>query len=266
MTPFDAIGPANQATFAAALLDPALPCPQDFRAWNGSDPSTRLAVYRNNVIGSLVDALADTFPVTQQLVGDEFFRAMAAVFVRSAPPRTRILAFYGEAFPGFVAGFEPAASVPYLADVARLEMARVHAFHAADAEPVSDEAVALALAHADCADALRLVLHPSLSVLDSAFAMVSIWAAHQGDGDLAAIDTDAAEQALVLRQGLDVLVLRLPSGVAEFVRALQQGRLLGEAAADALGAAAGFDLAAALGLCLAHGAITAMQLPRRDLS
>lgn len=266
MTQLNAIGPANQAAFAAALLDPALPCPKDFRAWNGSDPTTRLAVYRNNVLGSLIDALAETFPVTQQLVGDQFFGAMAAMFVRCAPPRSRVLAFYGEAFPGFIAGFEPAASVPYLADVARLEMARVRAFHAADAEPVSDEAVALALAHADCADELRLVLHPSVRVLDSAFAMVSLWAAHRGVGDLASIDIHAAEQALVLRQGLDVLVLRLPPGVAEFVRALQQGRPLGEAAAVGLVAHAGFDLAAALGLCLAHGAISAIQLPRTDLS
>jgi hypothetical protein len=261
-----AIDAASQATFAAALLDPMLPPPKGLRAWNGSDPAVRLAVYRNNVLSSLIDALADTFPVTQQLVGDEFFRAMAGVFVRKAPPRSRILAFYGEAFSGFISGFEPAASLPYLADVARLEMARVRAFHAADAEPVSNEAVALALADAERADQLRLVLHPSVKVLGSAFAMVSLWAAHQGEGDLAAIDTDVAEQALVLRQGLEVLVLRLPPGAPEFLLALRRGRPLAEAAAAALSAAAGFDLSAALALCLGHGAITSIDFPRSNLS
>jgi hypothetical protein len=256
----------TQTAFAAALLDPALPPPKNLCAWNGCDPATRLAVYRNNVLGSLIDALADTYPVTQQLVGDEFFRAMAAVFVRSAPPRTRILAFYGEAFPGFIAGFEPAASLPYLADVARLELARVRAFHAADAEPVSNEAVTQALVHAERSGELCLALHPSVTVLGSAFAMVSLWAAHQGEGDLAAIDLHVAEQALVLRQQLDVLVLRLSPGAPEFVLALQQGRPLAEAAAAALAAAAGFDLTATLALCLGHGAITSIQFPRRHLS
>jgi hypothetical protein len=255
-----------QSSFATALLDPALRPPRGLGAWNGSDPAIRLAVHRNNVLGSLIDALADTFPVTQQLVGDEFFRAMAGVFVRSAPPRTRILAFYGETFPGFIAGFAPAASLPYLADVARLEMARVRAFHAADAEPVSNEAVSLALSQAERAGELRLGLHPSVAVLGSAFAMVSLWAAHQGEGDLAAIDTDAAEHALVLRQGLEVLVLRLPPGAPEFLLALRRGRPLAEAAATALGAAAGFELSAALALCLGHGAITAIDLPRSTLS
>lgn len=88
---------------------------------NGSDPTARLAVYRNNVVGSLIDALADAFPVAQQLVGVAFFRAMAGVFARQAPPRSRILAHYGEGFAEFIEGFEPARSVPYLADVARLE-------------------------------------------------------------------------------------------------------------------------------------------------
>ena len=72
----------SQAAFAAALLYPARPCPPGLHAWNGSDPAARLAVYRNNVVSSLIDALADTFPVVQQLVGEEFFRAMAGVFAR----------------------------------------------------------------------------------------------------------------------------------------------------------------------------------------
>ena len=41
--------------FAAALLDPALPCPAHLRAWNGSDATRRFSVHRNNVVGSLVD-------------------------------------------------------------------------------------------------------------------------------------------------------------------------------------------------------------------
>ena len=48
----------NQTTLAAALLDPGLPCPPGFTTWNGSDPTRRLAVHRNNIVVSLIDALS----------------------------------------------------------------------------------------------------------------------------------------------------------------------------------------------------------------
>ena len=256
----------NQAAFAAALLDPNRPCPPGLRAWNGSDPTARLAVYRNNVVGSLIDALADTFPVTQELLGEAFFRAMAGVFARQAPPGSHILAHYGEGFAEFIEGFEPARSVPYLADMARLELAYVRAYHAADAEPVASEGVGLALASGERIGELLLACHPSVTVLSSAYAIVSLWAAHQGEGDLGAVDPDHGEAALVLRQNLDVLVLRLPPGAAEFLAAIQHGECLGDAAAAAMNTASAFDLSASLTLLMSHGALTSIQLPRRHLS
>ena len=255
---------SSQAEFAAALLDAGRACPAGLRTWNGSNPAARLAVYRNNVVGSLIDALADTIPVVAQLVGDEFFRAMAALFVREAPPRSRILAHYGTEFPAFIERFEPARAVPYLADVARLELACVRAFHAADAEPLADAAVQRALASAERIGELRLTCHPSVAVLRSPYAMVSLWAAHQADGDPAGVDPDRAEAALVLRQDLDVVVLRLPAGGFEFVAAIEHGAGLGAAAARASAAAAGFDLQACLALLMGRGALTSIDLPRRD--
>lgn len=252
----------SQADFAAALLDPGLPCPAGLRAWNGSAPHARLAVHRNNVVSSLIAALADNFPVTQQLVGATFFGAMASVFVRQAPPRSRLLAFYGAGLPDFIDRFEAAASVPYLADVARIEIARVRAYHAADAEPVAAQAVSRALASGEDMPALRLQVHPSLHALASRHAVVAIWAAHQGMGELEQVDVDEAEEALVLRQGLDVVVLRAPPGSTAFVHALQQGHALGHAAGLAGGVAAVFDLAATLTLLLGQGALTSIYLPQ----
>jgi hypothetical protein len=252
----------EQAGFAEALLAPALPCPSGLRAWNGSDPTQRLAVYRNNVMSSLIDALATSFPVAQELVGEAFFRAMAAEFVRRQPPRCRVLARYGDRLPDFIADFEPARSVPYLADLARLEFARIQAYHAADAEALLPAAVAAALSDADAVGRLRLLYHPSVRVLVSRFAVVSIWAAHQGQGELTEVDPLLPESALVLRDGLDVLVLRLPPGADRFVAALQQGRTLAEAVSVARTEAPDFDLQATLTLLVRHSALCALQLPR----
>lgn len=253
-----------QARFSAALLDPSLEVPPGLRAWNGSDPTVRLAVHRNNVLSSLVGALADTFPVSQALVGEEFFRAMASVFVRQSPPRSPILAHYGAAFPAFIAAFGPAQAVPFLADVAQLEFLRVRAYHAADTEPVTADTVSLALASGDRAGELQLALHPCVSAMVSPHAVVSVWAAHQSDADLAHINVERAECAIVLRDGLDVLVLGCAAGAAAFVTAVQQGHNLGDAAALGAMASTDFDLTATLGLLLTHGALTALHLPPRQ--
>lgn len=251
----------DQATFAASLLDPALACPQGLRAWNGSDPAARLSVYRNNVVSSLIDALADTFPVVQALVGVEFFRAMAAVFVRQSPPRSRILVQYGAGLPAFIDSFEPARSVAYLADMARLELARVRAYHAADVEALASETMVQAMSSKERIGDLRLHLHPSVSVLPSRYAVLSLWAAHQGEGEIGAIDPGVAEDALVLRDALDVLVLRLPPGAAGFVAAVERGAGLGDAALAATDTAPDFDLSVTLALLLGHGALTSIHLP-----
>ena len=100
------------ATFAAALLNPAAPCPSGLVTWNGSDAAQRFGVYRNNVTVSLIEALADTFPVVQQLVGDAFFRVMAGEFARQSPPTSPVLAWYGDAFADFIVAFTPATGVP----------------------------------------------------------------------------------------------------------------------------------------------------------
>ncbi len=255
-----------QTGFATALLDPAAPCPPGLVSWNGSDPAQRFAVYRNNVHVSLVDALADSFPVTQELVGENFFRAMACEFVRAAPPRSPVLALYGQGFAEFIESFAPAASLPYLADVARLEMLRVLAWHAPDATPVAQEALAAALADPEALPQLRFELVPALRLLASPHAIVSLWAAHQSEEaalDLAGIDTARAEAALVCRLDLDVAIYRLEAGAVAFVAGLQLGRPFGAAADAALAADPAFDPAATLALLLGAGAIADVIIERR---
>jgi hypothetical protein len=248
-----------QREFSAPLLDPLLDCPGGLKAWNGSDPARRFAVYRNNVASSLVDSLADTFPVLQALVGEEFFRAMARVFIQTAPPGSPILAHYGAGFADFVAGFEPAQSLPYLADMARLEYARVQAYHAGDAEPVSQQALSCAMAEPGRVTGLRVRLHPSVQVLQSDWAVLSLWAEHQGGPAIDRLELAAPEEMLVLRRGLEVAVLLLAPGIADFVLALQRDLALGEAANQALQQHPAFALSASLALLLQHGAVTALE-------
>ncbi len=199
---------SHQLEFARALLDPELPPPPGLSTCNGSDPARRFAVYRNNVLCTLTDALADTFPVVQAVVGEAFFRAMAHVFVRAHPPDSPVLAFYGANFADFIADFEPAATLPYLADLARLEMTRVQVYHAADEPPLTPDRLALLAAGCRPGTEPVVELTPSLRLLRSSHPVVSVWAAHQQDPiDLSFIDWSCAESALVTRHEFDVLVI-----------------------------------------------------------
>lgn len=262
--------------FAAALLVHGSGCPPGLTAWNGSDPAQRFAVYRNNVMVSLTDALAETYPVIQALVGEEFFRAMARLFIVANLPRTPVLAWYGEGFSEFVRTFPPACALPYLADMANLEMARVRAYHAADLEPLAVDALGMLLADAQRLPDARLALHPSLYAFRSKYAVVSLWAAHQTDNQaadpiakhgntvetaLATVDPMLAEAGLVMRSGLNVATLPITQGAAEFIASLSRGLPFGEAATCAFAVDAAFDLATTLGQLIQAGAIVAAEVP-----
>jgi hypothetical protein len=250
---------SGQQEFAAALLQPDRACPTGLKTWNRSDPSRRFDVYRNNVASSLIDALADTFAVVQALVGEEFFRAMARVFVLDSPPTSPLLVRFGEAYPDFIAGFAPAQSLPYLADLARLEWARVQAYHAADAPTITHDALAQAMRQPERVSDSVVNLHPSLQLLRSGYAVVSLWAAHQGVHEIGRVDPYLPEDALLLRRELEVQVVLLPAGVAAFVQAALDGLSLGQAAASVLQQHAEFDLSQSLALLLRLGAITALR-------
>jgi len=243
---------STQAAFSAALLDPRSSCPEGLFSANGADPASRFAVYRNNVQSSLINALAYSYPVVMQLVGEEFFHAMASVYLLNNAPQSTLIKDYGNNFPGFIEGFKPASSVPYLADVARLERLRTTAYHAADAQPSSHEQISEQLADPQALSELTVGLHPSLNVLTSTFAVVSIWAAHQQDATLAGIDLHREQHALILRNGLDVEVFVIEPGASAFIHNLQSGQPLIQAAQNA----PEFDLSQTLALLISHNAIT----------
>jgi hypothetical protein len=118
------------AAFAPALLDPLRPAPEIVTGPNDKGPGKRYDVYRNNVTVSLIDALAAIYPAVQRITGTDFFRAMARFHVRQTPPISPLLFDYGRDFPAFIAQYEHAQMMPWLADVARIERAWLDAYHA----------------------------------------------------------------------------------------------------------------------------------------
>ena len=248
-----------QKTFALALLDRTRPVPAGIRSSVGSSVERRFAVYRNNVFVGLTEALAIRFPVCVALVGGEFFREMARLYTEVSPPRSPLLMAYGDDFGDFVDSFPPAARVPYLGDIARLEAARTRAYHAADAKPLKVEALA---SLSSCAwGQARVELHPSVEVVRSAYPIVTIWNAHNGGAERGPIDGSVPEDALIARPDVEVEIYELPAGGAAFLSCLLRGATFREAADYGESADPDFDLVTNLTGLMTHRVIVGLSSP-----
>ena len=240
------------ADIGSALLDAERPVPP------GIARPERFAVYRNNVVVGLVEALAAAYPAVKTLVGERFFNAMAGVFVRAEPPTSPVLIHYGEGLPAFLETFAPARRLPFLPDVARLERLWLQAYHGPEAAPIPLDALAR-LPETALGEA-QLRLHPTAGLVVSSHPVASLWAANTGRGAHEAVDLGRPETALVLRPRDRVEMHLLDRGPAAFVRALRGGQPLGAAADTALDADPAFPLATALGRLFADGAVIGIDL------
>ena len=246
-----------QDQFAGALLDARLDTPAEVISPDGSAAGKRFNVYRNNVAVSLTESLAATYPAVHRLVGDEFFRGAAGIYLRREPPQSPVMLDYGAGFAAFLDGFAPAQSVRYLGDVARLEWAWNRSYYAADA-PMLDPS-ALAAVGQGRLGAVRFEMHPAARLVRSAYPIVSLFTANR---DGAVTETirlpDHGEDGLVVRPRFDVEVMALPEGGGVFAEMLAAGRPLADAAAAAQEAHSFFDLSTNLANLLRAGAFTAL--------
>ena len=250
----------RQREFGAALLDPARPVPWGLVGPDGEPSLRRYSVYRNNVVVGLIDALKEAFPVVYRIVGDEFFQGLAHAYVVKEPPASPILLDYGAGFPSFIGEFGPAAVLPYLADVARIERAWTEAYHAGEAAPL-DPGGLTSLAPDDFID-IGFSLHPSLRMVRSAFPALTIWRMNAGDGVPRPIDlARGGEDVLIVRPDAEVTARQLPKGGAAFIECLMAGGSVGDALRAAVQCDEGFDLAANLAGLFEAGALTGWNIP-----
>ena len=242
-----------QDAFVAALLDPDAGAGSPLAALAGQPG---FAVYRNTVLKGSIDALQANFPAVVRLVGEEWFRAAAAVHARAHPPQLPMLAEYGANFPDFLAGFEPAQAFDYLPDVARLDRLWSEA-HAAPDMPVL---APNALARSAPGELACAVLVPHAAARWHWFPempVYSIWRRNrEGADEVGELDWQG-EGALIAR-GADggVRWAALSRGGCAFLDACAGGATVTEAAAAALDADARTDLSALIATLLTNSALS----------
>lgn len=245
-----------QDIFGRALLDPAQPVPDGLSDGAARPAGRRFNVYRNNVAVSLTEAMHQAFPVIAKLLGDANMDGLAGLFLRAHPPRSPLMMHYGEDLPQFLAELPQLAHLPYLPDIARLELALRRSYHAADAPALDPEV--LGRIPAEDLSRMQVALAPAAELVRSPWPIFDIWRFNTEDG--APKPRAVAQDVLITRPEYDALPHLLPVGGADWISALALGQSFGDAHDTALAAEPGFDLGATLAVLLQGGAIVGLTM------
>ncbi|MCM2329092.1 MAG: DNA-binding domain-containing protein [Lysobacter sp.] len=221
------------------------------------------AVYRNTVAKGCIDALQANFPAVARLVGEDWFRAAAAVYVADERPAVPSLLAYGESFPQFLRAFPPAAELPYLAGVAQLDRFWTAAHVAADASALEHSA----FARFDPDMLGEAMLHPHPAARWAWFdegPVFTIWSRNREEcADEGDIDW-RAEGALITRPEEAVRWTSVDAAGCRFLDACAQGQPIAQALDAALGVDPDANLVRLVSGLLAAGAFAQLTLPSRN--
>ena len=200
----------------------------------GVPGEARLAVYADGYVARMQEALEDVYPAIRRMVGAKRFAELSAAFAADRPSRQYNLNAVGEALPEWLEAWPASVSLLFLPDLARLERAIAHAFHAPQ-EPV---AAGLDTVSPEHWPQLRFRFQPETAVLSSRWPILDLWMARtQPPGTMDLQVEGRPQHVLVFREGLQVRCELLDTAWAAAAVALMAGKTLGEALAHAAGTA-----------------------------
>jgi hypothetical protein len=217
------------------------------------------AIYRNTVMKGCIDALQANYPAINRLVGEEWLRAAASVYVRETLPDQPMLLHYGADFADFLARFEPAAELPYLPGVARLDRFWTET-HAAASE---DSLIPAALTQLATQNFFRARLQPHAATRWAWFSdapIYTIWSRNRSDDVLDGDFDWQAEGALLTRPQDSVQWRALDRAGCAFLDVCAARGTVADATQAALEAQADADLGQLMAGLLEAGAFSQLDL------
>lgn len=211
-----------QVLMKETMMDASRDVPTGMFAEGGIAIPARLKVYRNNIIGSLTNIMAETFPLVRKLVGEDFFKQMAQRFITAHPPQRGYLSHYGVRFDDFVRRYEPARTLPYLSDVAAYEIALNDAYYAEDDEALTAHDL-IRVAPNTLPD-VTLKLRGGTRFIQSTFPLTTIRAFCEKPEGTLDIRT-GGEKLMISRPHLEVVTTKLDDTEWDVLTALTSGSI-----------------------------------------
>ncbi|MFD0918031.1 putative DNA-binding domain-containing protein [Pseudahrensia aquimaris] len=238
--------PSRSGAFAGALLDPDTLVPDGVGKDAEAAPK-RFSVYRNNVVVSLMEALAAAYPSTKSLLGDENFDRIARAFVALHPPQSPMMQNYGAEFPQFTAELAALSELPFVADLTGVEWAWNKAYHALDQEPLTADE----LAGLTPEQSTQLTLLPSNAthLIRSQWCVFDLFQC-RFEPLAQDVDFNTPQNVLITRSDFSVQVIPLSHSDSACLASLLDGEPLGKAVANAMEIDAAYNPAELISLSL----------------
>jgi len=150
----------------------------------------RLLVYRHNVSGGYISALASTYVVCEKILGKACFAAFARDYAWNRIKQSNDLNKLGEDFPLYLEqqiqqreGFE---DYTYLADMARFEWWVERSIQADDSDLSNTlDEQSLQKVSAEC---VYPIVNSSLYLMESDYPVLALWKKHQENSDGSSVE------------------------------------------------------------------------------
>ncbi|PHS26999.1 MAG: hypothetical protein COA84_04935 [Robiginitomaculum sp.] len=203
----------------------------------------RFGIHQGNFRMTATRAMQGIYKAVSRLVGDEYFEALIAEFIKDTPPVSSSLTHYGEGFADFLRGFAPVKKdLPWLPPVARLDWAWFCAYGAANKKALT--ASDLQNVAPETLPARAPGLHGSATLLRFSVPAYSIWRTNIEDDAVQSIDLGkGGEWALVWREDMQIRHNLLTRAQYVFLDAIGGKRSLAQGWTDAQRHDPAFNLA-----------------------
>ncbi len=215
------------------------------RVFPGADEISAAAVYRNGFLRGSIEALRNSYPVVEQLVGDEYFDLLAENYVTRYPPQQATLVNYGKSFPQFLEQQLEQHGLAYLPDFARLDQAWLRAYFAEDSTILSEDNIEQWQQAGNDIENLVATLPASAELLTLEHGIRTTWLTLKSNKTLAGnTRIDAREEHLLLWRDVEhqIRVRELNRAELAFLQTLGKNSTLAQAAVSALELDAGFPI------------------------
>lgn len=187
----------------------------------------RFDIYGGSITEGFVKALRENYPVTEKLVGEEFFRLMSYNYIANNHSSSPNLGDYGVSFADFVENFSPAKCLPYLADICRLEWRWQKAYYGMDYLPL--DVNQLSKLNCDSQSLLVFKRCANSSLLKSDYPLKKIWDFNQTDDNNTIIDLKEEQNLLLIwRPDMEVIIEELTEAQWSILKAFDEGLTLGQ--------------------------------------